>query len=136
MPIHCEYLTRIIMNSATRGSQPSARLLSSILRTNLQTTLNRPSTAASLPSLSSQTPYPRLLPNTAISSLSFRSSLLGQSPFRSFSASAPLGVKRDTYNPSRRVQKRRHGFLARLRTRGGRKILQRRRKKGRKNMSW
>ncbi|KAJ9267295.1 hypothetical protein DTO195F2_528 [Paecilomyces variotii] len=55
---------------------------------------------------------------------------------RSFSASASLGAKRDTYNPSRRVQKRRHGFLARLRSRGGRKVLLRRRAKGRKFLSW
>ncbi|GAT25620.1 hypothetical protein RIB2604_02001970 [Aspergillus luchuensis] len=55
---------------------------------------------------------------------------------RSFSASASLGGKRDTYNPSRRVQKRRHGFLARLRSRGGRKILLRRRARGRKSLSW
>ncbi|KAE8351461.1 ribosomal protein L34-domain-containing protein [Aspergillus coremiiformis] len=55
---------------------------------------------------------------------------------RSFSASASLAGKRATYNPSRRVQKRRHGFLARVRTRGGRKILQRRRAMGRKSLSW
>ncbi|EEH19162.1 ribosomal protein L34 [Paracoccidioides brasiliensis Pb03] len=55
---------------------------------------------------------------------------------RPFSASAALGGKRDTYNPSRRVQKRRHGFLARLKTNSGRKILARRRAKGRKFLSW
>ncbi|KAB8070492.1 hypothetical protein BDV29DRAFT_180808 [Aspergillus leporis] len=55
---------------------------------------------------------------------------------RSFSASASLAGKRATYNPSRRVQKRRHGFLARLRSRGGRKILLRRKARGRKTLSW
>ncbi|BCR92036.1 mitochondrial 54S ribosomal protein bL34m [Aspergillus chevalieri] len=55
---------------------------------------------------------------------------------RPFSASACLAGKRITYNPSRRVQKRRHGFLARLRTRGGRKILMRRRARGKKALSW
>ncbi|KAL4736861.1 ribosomal protein L34-domain-containing protein [Aspergillus similis] len=55
---------------------------------------------------------------------------------RSFSASASLGGKRATYNPSRRVQKRRHGFLARLRSKSGQKILARRRAKGRKSLSW
>ncbi|OCK82764.1 hypothetical protein K432DRAFT_323694 [Lepidopterella palustris CBS 459.81] len=38
---------------------------------------------------------------------------------------------RDTYNPSHRVRKRRHGFLARLRSRTGRKVLLRRKLKGR-----
>lgn len=37
----------------------------------------------------------------------------------------------NTYQPSNLKRKRRAGFLARLRTRGGRKILQRRREKGR-----
>ncbi|KAL1974292.1 hypothetical protein VTN31DRAFT_4496 [Thermomyces dupontii] len=55
---------------------------------------------------------------------------------RAFSASAHLAAKRDTYNPSRLVQKRRHGFLARVKTRGGRNILKRRRAKKRKTMSW
>ncbi|KAF2769299.1 60S ribosomal protein L34 [Teratosphaeria nubilosa] len=45
------------------------------------------------------------------------------------------GAKRDTFNPSHRVRKRRHGFLARLRTRTGRKVIARRRAKGRNNWS-
>ncbi|KAL4949335.1 ribosomal protein L34-domain-containing protein [Aspergillus filifer] len=64
-------------------------------------------------------------------------SILSQLPqTRSFSASAALGAPRKTYNPSRRVQKRRHGFLARLRTKNGQQILKRRRAKGRKALSW
>lgn len=59
-----------------------------------------------------------------------------QSQTRSFSATPSLGVKRRTYNPSRRVQKRRHGFLARKRTRGGRMVLANRRAKGKKALSW
>ncbi|KAL4921288.1 ribosomal protein L34-domain-containing protein [Aspergillus aurantiobrunneus] len=55
---------------------------------------------------------------------------------RSFSTTASLAGKRNTFNPSRRVQKRRHGFLARLRTKSGRKIIARRRAKGRKTLSW
>ena len=42
---------------------------------------------------------------------------------------------RDTYDPSHRVRKRRHGFLARLRSRTGRKILKRRKAKGRSTLS-
>lgn len=42
---------------------------------------------------------------------------------------------RDTYNPSHRVRKRRHGFLARVRTRKGTMILKRRKLKGRSTLS-
>jgi large subunit ribosomal protein L34 len=88
-------------------------------------------------SILSQLPSrPTATPSTAVRAIA------ADIPTTSFTVQLPAlsllqvrGAKRDTYDPSHRVRKRRHGFLSRLRSKNGRNTLKRRKLRGRNTLS-
>ncbi|KAI9149527.1 hypothetical protein HJFPF1_11581 [Paramyrothecium foliicola] len=129
-PVAMQFLTRLVRPSLARALCQSPRTFATL--TPLRPSLS-PSTAAIRPNLTSFAPSPLaanaadLVPKSAISA----------HPALAGAASQMRCGPRNTMNGhTRLIQKRRHGFLARIRSKTGRKILQRRRAKGRKKLSW
>ncbi|KAJ9143710.1 hypothetical protein NKR23_g6300 [Pleurostoma richardsiae] len=107
----------------------------------------RPSLASTLPASSPSTVFRpscaplggRLLAPLAPASATGALDLVAQSAISAHPAFGALqircGPRPNMNRSSRLIQKRRHGFLSRVRTNKGRKLLKRRQAKGRKRLS-
>ncbi|KAI0045949.1 hypothetical protein FA95DRAFT_77307 [Auriscalpium vulgare] len=118
VPLH---LTRLLRQPSLPTPPPAfpRRVTSLISRAPPAFSSILPSTRSSLLGVGALLPFPRL--STAL-----------VTPLVQQVRHAQRG---NEYQPSQRVRKRRHGFLARKRSLGGRKILERRKAKKRKFLS-
>ncbi|KAH6626217.1 hypothetical protein B0J18DRAFT_489123 [Chaetomium sp. MPI-SDFR-AT-0129] len=120
--------TRTITHLPTlRPSLPSSSSTTTIFRNPNQTLLLQPptTTTTSTTSASCAAETLDLLPRTSITSHPALAGLASQ---------IRCGPRPTMSGASRLIQKRRHGFLNRQRSRGGQKMLVRRRMKGRKKL--
>lgn len=111
-------LTRAVSSTVI----PSARTFVSFARPVSRPMVREMPYASPVNTLLSNTPNTSLVPPPVSGPTSI---------FDVFNQQKRFKARGNTYQPSTLKRKRRAGFLARLRTRGGRKILQRRRAKGR-----
>ena len=136
------HTTRHTAPFTTNISRSSRRKLS-IAKVCLRTTTTSRSSHANLHSrrsmsLLSRSPLRPSLPPPTSTTLSISSETGTSLSFFPLSQPATQqirGMKRDTFNPSHVVRKRRHGYLSRIKTRTGRMILKRRRVKKRSTLS-
>lgn len=131
--------TSILRSSLLRRIEPEAGPSTSTCTSSTIEAAARPSTSVLRSSLTSSFLRPSLSSATS-SLLSFSSPSLRQSPLLSLLLPSSATQIRTTtygqeYQPSQRIRKRRHGFLARRKSRGGLKVLIRRRMKGRRFLS-
>jgi large subunit ribosomal protein L34 len=85
--------------------------------------------------LSQSLSRPTAIPSTAVRAIAADIPTTAFVQLPSLTLLQVRGAKRDTYDPSHRVRKRRHGFLSRLRTKNGRNTLKRRKLRGRNTLS-
>ena len=125
-------VSRYLFQRSAIAQQPGNDLINHLTRTFTTRSAVRPSIR--IPHISASTMVPHITINQPGSS-QILDLLPKISVHPALAGTQVRNGPRDTYDPSHRVRKRRHGFLSRLRTRNGRKLLKRRRAKGRTTLS-
>ncbi|KAI1376489.1 hypothetical protein F4677DRAFT_418689 [Hypoxylon crocopeplum] len=118
---------------ATKRTFSSLPSLRPTVLASANNTIFRPSNSPSSGLLTSFTPTPSS--STGILDLIPKTAITSHPALGSCAAQMRCGPRPTMARSSRLIRKRRHGFLSRIRTRNGRKILQRRKNKKRRVLS-